>query len=52
MLVIEHAEEVCWLFNVNLHLCTRAEVWRVEETGVRNPDDVVEEAMANRKTVT
>jgi len=43
MLVTEQAEEVYWLL-VSLHLCVQAEVWRVELTGVRNPNDIVEEA--------
>lgn len=45
MLVKEQAEEVCWLlFTVSLHLHSRAEVWRVELTGVLEPYDVVKEA--------
>ena len=41
ILVKEQAEEV---FTVTLHLCVLAEVWGVEQIGVRNPDDVVGEA--------
>lgn len=43
MLVTEQVEEVYWLL-ISLHLCVQAEVWRVELTRVRNPNDVVEEA--------
>lgn len=44
VLVKEQAEEVYWLFTVSLHLWVGAKVWRVELTGVGNPNDVVEEA--------
>lgn len=42
MLFEEKAEEVYWL-PLAVSLRIRAEVWRVEETGVRKPNDVVEE---------
>lgn len=42
MLVTEQADEVYWL--LISHLCVQAEIWRVELIGVRNPNDVVEEA--------
>lgn len=50
MVTKEQAEEVCWLLCA-LHLCIWAEVWRVELTRVRQPNDVVKEADEQRDGV-
>lgn len=42
---MEKREEALWLlFTAGLDLCALAKVWKVELTGVCDPNDVVEEA--------
>lgn len=43
----EKTENVCWLLATLRHF-VRAEVWRVELTGVRDPNDVVEVAIQQK----